>query len=64
MRKPMEHHRDARVVAGPVPTLFSYAYTAVCNQSEIAFPQVADGQEVALPHLLNPECQEAVPEQA
>ncbi len=59
MLESTEHHRDERVVAYPIPTPFSYAYIAACNQSEITFPQIADGQEVALPHLLNPwkQCQ-------
>ncbi len=59
--EPTEHHLDERVIAGSIHTPFSYAYNAACNQSEIDFPQNADGQEVALPRLLNPECQEAVP---
>ncbi len=50
MPEPTEHHRDE---------LFSCAYIAACNQSEIAFPQIVTGQEMALPHLLNPECQDA-----
>ncbi len=58
MPEATEHHRDERVAAGPIPTSFSYAYIAACNQSEIAFPQIVGGQEVALPHLLTPECQE------
>ncbi len=57
MPEPAEHHRDERVVAGPIPTPLSYAYIAACNQSEVAFPQIAGGQEVALPHLLNPQMQ-------
>ncbi len=28
MPEPMEHHRDGRVVAGPIPTPLSYAYIA------------------------------------
>ncbi len=63
MPEPMEHHRDERVVASPIPKPLSYAYIAACNQLEIAFPQISGGQEVALPYLLNPECQEAMPEQ-
>ncbi len=63
MPEPMKHHRDERVVAGPIPTPLSYAYIAACNQLEIAFPQISGGQEVALPYLLNPGCQEAMPEQ-
>ncbi len=59
-----EHHHDERVVAGPIPTPFSYAYIAACNQLEIDSPQIAGGQDVTLPHLLTPECREAVPEQA
>ncbi len=64
MAEPTEHHLDERVVLGPIHTPFSYAYIAACNQSEITFPQNVGGHEVALPHLLNPECQEAVPWQA
>ncbi len=66
-----EHHRDDRVVGGPITTLFSYANTAACNQSEFVFLQIVGGQKVetamALPHLLIPECKKetyAVPEQA
>ncbi len=64
MPEPTEHHRDEQVVGGPIPALFCSVYIDACNQSEIAFPQIPSGQEVALPHLLNPECQEVVPEQA
>ncbi len=65
MPEATEHHHDERVVAGPIPTPFSYAYIAVCNQLQIApLPQIAGGQDVTLPHLLTPECREAVPEQA
>ncbi len=64
MQEKTEHHLGERVVVGPIPTLISYAYIAACTQSEIAFPQIAGGEEVALPHLLNPKCMEAVPEQA
>ncbi len=41
MPEPTEHHRDERVVAGPISTLFSYANIAACNQGEIAFLQIA-----------------------
>ncbi len=62
MPEPTEHHRDERLVAGPVSTLFSYAHIAACNQGEIAFLQIADGQQVgtqmALYRLITPECQE------
>ncbi len=51
-----EHHRDDRLVAGPNPTQFYYACIAACNQGEIAYLQIAGGQEglttLALPHLL------------
>ncbi len=53
----------------PIPTPFSYANRAVCNQSEIAFVQIAGGHEVetnmALTHWLTHEFKEenyAVPE--
>ncbi len=58
-------------VLDPIPSSFSYAYVAECNQAKIAFLQIAGGKGVettmALPHLLNPGCQEetyAVTEQA
>ncbi len=54
--RPTEYHHDERVVAGPEPTLFSYAYIAACNQGEFAYLQIAGGEEglttLALPHLL------------
>ncbi len=62
MPEPTEHHRDERVVAGPVSTLFSCAYIAACNQGEITFLQIADGQQVgtqmALYRLITPVYQE------
>ncbi len=71
MLEPTEHHRGEWVVAGPITNLFSYANTVAYIQSEIAFLQIAGGQEIAtniaLPHLLTPVCQEdtyAMPKQA
>ncbi len=71
MPEPTEHLRGERVVAGPIKNLFSYSNTAAYIQSEIAYLQIAGGQEmatsIALPHLLTPECQEdtcTMPEQA
>ncbi len=56
MPEPTEHHRGERVVAGPITNVFSYANTAAYIQSEIAYLQIAGGQEmatsIALPHLL------------
>ncbi len=46
MPEPTEHHRDDQVVVGLIQTLFSYAYMATCNQSEIAFLQFAGGKGV------------------
>ncbi len=58
MPEPTEHHRDERVVAGPILTPFSYAYTAAYNQSEIALLRIASSNEMenlmAVPHLLKP----------
>ncbi len=71
MPEPTEQCLDEQMLAGPIPTPFSYTYIATCNQGKIAFLQIADGQEIettmALPHLLTPECLEedcAVSEQA
>ncbi len=41
MSRPTEHLRDEQVVAVPIPTLFSYAYIAACNETEIVFLQIA-----------------------
>ncbi len=71
MPKSTEHHRDEWMEVSPIPTQFSQAYMAICNESGIAFLQIACEQEeeitMALPHLLTPECQEVIfgePEQA
>ncbi len=62
MLEPTEHHRDERMVAGPIPISFSYPYIAGCNKVEISFVQVrgVEGIEptMALPYLLSPACQE------
>ncbi len=46
MPDPTEHHRDKRVVASAIPTLFANTYIAACNQSEAGFLQIAVKQEM------------------
>ncbi len=62
MPEPTEHLRDERVLSGPIPSQFSYAYIAACNQAKIAFLQIAEEKGIkttmALPDLLTPKCQE------
>ncbi len=56
------YRRIIQNAISPIPTPFSYANTAACNQSEIAFVQIAGGHEVetnmALTHWLTLVCQE------
>ncbi len=41
MPGPTEHHRDERVLWGPIFTPFSYAHTDAYNQAEFTFIQIA-----------------------
>ncbi len=63
------YRRIIQNAISPIPTPFSYAKTAACNQSKIAFVQIAGGHEVettmALSRLSTHEFKEeiyAVPE--